>query len=156
MTKQATISKKYKLEDYESLIREVTSAGGKFRIYPKGVSMLPLVRGKKDSVILTAPDKPVVGDIILYRRVSGYALHRIVDKDENGFVCCGDNQNFNEYGIAPEQIIAKVAAIYRGKYRISNDNILYRVYTKIMIWRVRVRGLAKRLKHFFAPKREAT
>ena len=40
------------LSDHEELIREVLASGGEFRLYPRGTSMLPLIRQGIDSVAL--------------------------------------------------------------------------------------------------------
>ena len=45
-----------RISDYESIIREVLSSGGEFRLYPHGTSMLPLLRQGRDSVSLRQVD----------------------------------------------------------------------------------------------------
>ena len=53
------------LSDYEELIREVLASGGEFRLYPHGISMLPLLRQGRDSVSLRQVDSPIrKGDIL--------------------------------------------------------------------------------------------
>ena len=69
----------FKIEDVMPILSEVIGSGGEFELYPRGTSMLPLIREGRDSVILISPDSPDVGDIVLYRRAGGqYVLHRIV------------------------------------------------------------------------------
>lgn len=113
------------------LIREVTQKGGTFRLYPTGKSMLPTIQEGTDSVLLTAPDHVKKGDAVLYRRVNGqFVLHRIVkiEKESDVMTMRGDNQYYNEPGIQPEQLIAKVAAIYRGEKKVDCSSLSHRAY----------------------------
>lgn len=65
------------------LIEDVISRDGEFRLYPRGTSMLPLIRQGKDSVVLVKPGLLSKNDIVLYRRRNDkYVLHRIVKKKE--------------------------------------------------------------------------
>lgn len=120
----------FDLKEYADIICEVLKSGGVFRLYPKGTSMLPLLRQKQDSVVLTQPKAPISkGEIILYRRENGqYVLHRIVGKDEKGYICCGDNQTALEYGVKEENVIAVVEAIYRKERYVDRKNFGYRCY----------------------------
>ena len=118
------------LKEYADIICEVLESGGVFRMYPKGTSMLPLLRYQKDSVVLALPQMPLKkGEIILYKRGNGqYVLHRIVGKDQEGYICCGDNQTTLEYGITEENVIAVVESIYRKEKHITKNNFGYRCY----------------------------
>lgn len=120
----------FSLKEYVETIKEVLAADGVFRIYPKGTSMLPLLRQKRDSVVLAAPQFPLAkGEIILYQRENGQCvLHRIVKKDTNTYICCGDNQTQLEYGIGQQQIIAVVEEIYREDQKIEKNDWRYRCY----------------------------
>ena len=53
------------------LIDEVIAAGGAFRLYPRGTSMLPMLTEGEDAVELVAAEPYAVGDVLLYRRASG-------------------------------------------------------------------------------------
>ena len=65
-----------------------------------GVSMYPMLRSRRDTIII----EPYEGrlkkyDIPLYKRGSRYVLHRIVDVLPDSYVICGDNCMEKEYGI---------------------------------------------------------
>lgn len=112
----------------ESTIREIVGAGGVVRLTVTGQSMLPTLVEKRDSVLLTKPDKVKKGDIVLYQRSNGdYVLHRIVKKKKDTFCLCGDNQTMIEYPIYPEQIFGVVSGIIRKGKTISTNNIRYRI-----------------------------
>lgn len=113
------------------LIEETIESGGVFTLYPKGVSMLPLIRYGKDAVLLRTPERLKKGDIILYRRDNGaFVLHRIIGEKKAGFVLCGDNQYVKEPGIRREQVIAVVEAVLREGERVEPDDPEYLRYVR--------------------------
>jgi len=115
------LNKEFKLEEYDDLIREVIASGGEFRMYPKGTSMLPILRQGIDSVALVKPEFPLRrGQIIFYQRKSGqYVLHRIIGVKKDAYMLCGDNQTCKEDGITENMIIAVVSRIYRRDREVS-------------------------------------
>lgn len=126
-----------------SLIRERLAAGQSVRFSPSGVSMLPMLRQGKDSVVLS----PVAGrlkkyDLALYRRDDGkYVLHRVVHADEF-YTCIGDNQFTLEHGIRQDQLIAVVTAFYR-------DDKMHRVEEPIYWLYCRLWHSSRALRHFW-------
>ena len=143
-------------EELYPLISEVIESGGEFRLAPRGTSMRPLLREGVDSVVLVRPDALKKHDICLYRRKSGsFVLHRIVKWRDGAPVFCGDNQSALEYGVATEDIVAVVAAVYRGERRIKKDALSMRLYyffccnrpVRLVrtLWR-RLRAMLSRLK----------
>lgn len=124
----------YSLDEYIPLIREVIDSGGEFRLYPRGTSMLPLLRQGIDSVVLVAPRTLKRGDVLLYRRANGqYVLHRLVRVRRDGSLWfSGDNHMTVEKGIVREQIIAAVTAVFRGEKRKDRTTFGIRFYAKMM------------------------
>ena len=101
--------KKVSLEAFEPLIREKLSSGGTVQIPITGTSMLPLLVQGRDSVILSPASEIKINDIIFYKRDDGhFVLHRVVGKDNKGYILCGDNQWVKEYGITDQHIIGVV------------------------------------------------
>lgn len=128
---QARSTIEFNLEEYVPLIKEVIESGGEFRLYPRGISMLPVIRQGIDSVILVSPEKKLKKrDIIFYRRHDGqFVLHRIVGISNDGaYILCGDNQTALEKGIGADMIIASVTAVYRGEKRIEKNAFSRRLY----------------------------
>lgn len=125
---------KFKLSEYDETIRVVLESGGEFRLYPRGTSMLPLLRQGTDSVVLVAPSGQLKkNDIPFYLRKNGqYVLHRIVKAENGNYTLCGDNQRILEEGITDNNIIGVVAKIYRGNKLITPDSLSYRMY--MFIW----------------------
>ena len=110
------------LADAIDVIEEILNAGGEFRMYPKGTSMLPLIVQGRDSVVLRkrveSPDEPLKRhDIAFYRRANGqFVLHRVMRVQRNGcYTMCGDNQLELEKDLLPSQIIGYVSQLYKGE-----------------------------------------
>ena len=120
-----------RMEDLMPLIRETLSAGQSVRIFPMGTSMLPMLRQKVDSVVLSPiPGKLRKYDIPLYQRDNGkYVLHRIVQAGET-YICMGDNQYKSESGIRDEQLIAVVTVFYRGERKHAVTDLSYWLYSR--------------------------
>ena len=122
------------IADIAAIIREQIALGSSAELPPRGVSMLPLIREGRDSVILS----PVNGrlkkyDIPFYRRPDGtYVLHRVVGFEGDGYILCGDNQFVLEHGIGDEHIIAVVTGIRRGGKLIDMNGLPYRAY--VLLW----------------------
>ena len=119
-----------KLEQMESTIRKVLTAGGSFSFYPRGTSMQPFIVQGRDKVTLAAlPDRIKKYDIILYKRENGtFVLHRVTGKKENAYIFRGDNQFSDEYGIKREQMIGRATEIIRGDEVIPVNDIKHRMW----------------------------
>ena len=135
VTTESVPTRVYTLDQMSDTIRQVLESGGEFRFYPRGTSMLPLLRQDVDSIALVAaPEKLHRRDIPLYTRPSGqYVLHRVVGEDADGYIMCGDNQTALEHGIRHSQICGVVTAIYRGKKQKRRDvtSAGYRIYSAL-------------------------
>lgn len=138
--------KELSLEEMMPLITERLSEGGTVRITPKGTSMLPMLRERCDSVILSpVPQALKKYDLPLYRRKNGkYILHRVIEVNE-GYTCMGDNQFERECGIEHSQIIALVTAFYRGNKLYSTESISYRLYCRFWHLSRPVRHIIRRV-----------
>lgn len=138
-----------RLRDYESLIREVLASGGEFRLYPHGISMLPLLRQGRDSVSLRRVDGPIrKGDILFYQRPDGsFVLHRVRAMTPEGLTMMGDNQTLAERGVSPDWVIGRVTRIFRDDKEVICDGQRYRWYLRL--WQLTIlRGLLLKLYHF--------
>lgn len=125
------MNKRVAMSELSPVMTEIMDAGGEVAFTPSGVSMMPMLRDRKDKVILVKAAFPLKRyDLPLYRRDDGrYILHRVVDVREDGtYVMCGDNQWVREYGIRDDNIIGVVRAFERnGRYHECTDRsyILY-------------------------------
>ncbi len=119
------------LSELYPVIDEVISSGGEFRMYPRGVSMQPLLTQGEDSVVLISLGDVCVNDMILYRRDSGqFVLHRVIKINGDEYIMCGDNQGELERGIKKEHLLAKVKYFYKGTKKVTLDSEEYVKYLK--------------------------
>lgn len=123
----------FSLSEYAEVIEEVLHSGGEFRLYPKGTSMLPLIRQGTDSVSLVRHEGRLKrGDIAFYRRTDGsFVLHRVMRSGET-LTMCGDNQLILEKDVPHSAVIGKVARVFHGEKCVS-EGISYRLY--VFLWR---------------------
>ncbi len=132
------------LNELMPLIREQLDGGASARIRPRGVSMLPMIREGRDSVVLSSlPEKLKKYDVILYQRRNGqYVLHRLIKVGES-YTFLGDNQFVAEKGIERDQLIAKVSLFYRGEKAKSVNSLSYKLYCRLWHYSRPVRRLCK-------------
>lgn len=95
-----------------------------------GVSMFPMLRNRKDTIVV----KPISGklkkyDVPLYKSGTRYVLHRIVEVRPHDYVIIGDNCVQKEY-VKDEQIIGVLTEFYRGEKRVDMDGWQYRAYVR--------------------------
>lgn len=125
-----------------------------------GTSMLPLVKNPGSTLYIEKlSSEPEIGDIILYirpdaRDTHSYVLHRVVGKNADGLILCGDNQYRCEYGVK----LCCVAGIARGMYAQDGEytdfaaDEKYKAYVKAWCSRsmprrmaeLRLRGLCRK------------
>jgi hypothetical protein len=134
------------------LVEEQVKVGGYFYLIPKGVSMLPTIKGDADTVTLEAPDSLKSGDIVLYKRENGQVvLHRIVKIIGDELTLCGDAQMDFELGIKADDVVARVREIKKGERIIERDSfaffglyLLSRISRAAKISRLKIKNAIKR------------
>ncbi len=129
-----------KLEAIFPLMEEKLNNGGKVTFKPHGISMLPLIRQGRDSVVIEKLDgNAKIGDVIFFRRPNGqFVLHRVVGKRKDGYILCGDNQWQKERGVREEWIIGTMTGILRDGEAAELDCESYRKYVKRLKYRRRM------------------
>ena len=140
------------LSHMEAIITEVLENGSKVTITASGHSMEPLIHDGKDNVVLKKPERKFrKGDIVFYKRNSGQlVLHRIIGKDEKGFILRGDNQWQKEYGIKENQIIAVLDSVEKNGKAHKSDGLycgIYKFFLPNIKWERRIKkSISIRLK----------
>ncbi|MBO5868941.1 MAG: S24/S26 family peptidase [Oscillospiraceae bacterium] len=122
------------MEELTELIMLQLENGGKARLTVTGVSMMPMLYNRRDTVNLIPVDGiQKVGEVILYRRENGqYVLHRIIQVTENGYICCGDNQAMRE-PVEHSQLLAVMESFTRKGKTYKRTDPGYRFYTWIWV-----------------------
>ncbi len=104
-------------EDIFGLLSEC----GTITLLVTGSSMRPLIRDRKDSVQIEkyVSHTAKVGDIVLYRCPDGKPiLHRIIKKNADRYIICGDSQTRLEY-VSDSQICGKAVSLIRNGKTVS-------------------------------------
>ena len=153
-----------------STIEYFLKTKGYFVYTVKGTSMMPLLRQKKDVVMLKSKgeERCKKYDVVLYRTYDRhkFILHRVLKVRPNDYVIAGDNNTFLEVGVTDQMIIGVMTGIRRNGKDISMDNKLYKLYVHlwcdcypVRMWIIRTKrrivALASGLKHKFKPNDES-
>ena len=116
-------------EAIEKQLRE----GGVYVSTTVGVSMKPMLRNRRDRVII----RPVTQhplrrlDVPLYRAPNGsYILHRIIAVKDGYYIIRGDN-TFVKERVSTDAVIGVMTEFYRGKRHVSAEKRSYRLYAAV-------------------------
>ena len=102
------------LEAVETFLAE----GKTVRMIPKGSSMLPYIRGNRDSVVLAKPLRALqTGDIVLAKIRNGYLIHRIWALDGDRVTLMGDGNLKGKEICASKDVIGIVTEIVKPNGR---------------------------------------
>ena len=117
-----TVSNEILLEDAARLMEE----GREVTFRPLGTSMLPFIRGGRDSVHLRKMDDVAVGDIILIRLPGPrYVLHRLIAIEGENLTLMGDGNISGTEHCTKADVLGTVMAIERGKRLVKPGDGLW-------------------------------
>ena len=109
------VSNEILLEDAAALMEE----GREVSLTPLGFSMLPFIRGGKDSVRMKKKETVVPGDILLVRLPGPrYVLHRLIRKEGEKLTLMGDGNLQGTESCTQADVLGTVTAIERGRWEI--------------------------------------
>ena len=107
---------------------ELLNEGREVTFTPLGSSMLPFIRGGKDSVTLKKKPDAAVGDIVLVRLPGRYVLHRIIELEGEKVTLMGDGNIVGTENCRLPDIMGTVTAIQKGKRSVTpGDGRFWRV-----------------------------
>ncbi len=116
-----TVPNEIMLEDAANLMAE----GREVSFTPLGNSMLPFIRGGRDSVTLKANHDVKVGDMALVRTGGRYVLHRVIKAEENVLTLMGDGNIRGTEQCTRDDVLGTVIAIERNGRTIIPGNGLW-------------------------------
>lgn len=158
-------SEEYKTVSFEDILEK----NGYLAYTNVGVSMMPLLRQKKDVMVIRkkGEERCRKYDAVLYKVGEKYILHRILKVREKDYVIVGDNCFRREYGITDAQILGVLTAVIRDGREIKVTDRGYLLY--VHLWCdfypiragilyckhlfTRVKGKAARVVRRFIPKK---
>lgn len=98
-----------------------------------GVSMYPMLRDRRDTIIVTPiKERLKKYDVALYRRGDSYVLHRVIKVLPDSYIIRGDNCIAKEYGIKDAQILGKLTGFMRGEKEINMNSVRYKLYSRLI------------------------
>ena len=88
-------------------IEEVLQEKGVYIGPTVGVSMLPMLKERRDTIVVRPKTQRLNRlDVALYKRGDAYVLHRVLEQTETGYIIRGDNCYTDE--IVPEEAVIGV------------------------------------------------
>lgn len=143
----------------EQSTEKIIEEKGEIVACTSGVSMYPMLRHRKDMVVIEKVCRPLKRhDVPLYRAKGGkLTLHRILKVTPNGYIVRGDNLFRKETDITDNNIIGVLRAFYRnGKMYDCEKSIKYKMYVVLMrlsypirfLWARVIRPILVKIKHF--------
>ena len=113
----------------QTRIEDVLKSGGVYTSTTSGVSMMPMLRNRRDTIIVApTTDRLKKYDVALYKRGEDYVLHRVIKVLPDSYVIRGDNCIAKEYGITDADILGKLVEFYRDDKKINMNGAPYRIY----------------------------
>ena len=103
-------------------IEEVLLSRGQYVGPTVGVSMLPMLKNRRDTIVVRAKTERLQRlDVALYRRGDAYILHRVLKPIDGGYIIRGDNCYVDE-NIPEEDVIGVLTEFFRkGKHFYCTD-----------------------------------
>lgn len=113
-------------------IEKIIEEDGFYVSTSSGTSMYPLLRNRKDTIIIRKKNTRYKKyDIVLYKRNGKYILHRIIKVLECGYIIRGDNCYWKEYDINDSKIIGYLDECYRGEKKVNLNGLPYKLYVNL-------------------------
>lgn len=113
-------------------ISKLVNEGTQVTFVPKGSSMLPFIRGGRDSVALIKDDNISPLDIVLAKIGNTFVIHRIVAIDGDRITLMGDGNISGKEHCFRKDILAKVVKIIKDDRQIDCTGENHR--RKALLW----------------------
>ncbi|WP_207764558.1 S24/S26 family peptidase [Bifidobacterium parmae] len=115
-----------------------------------GVSMLPMLRNRRDTIVIRplAPGERLrVGDVPLYRVGERYVLHRVIGVHDGWYAIRGDNCVATEH-VRDGQVLGRLTECYRGsRHVVCDESRGYRLYWRMWLATWPLRRCWKAMRH---------
>ena len=134
-------SKKYTIE-------EILVKNGQYLAPTVGVSMLPMLKEGRDTVVIkpkTERLQPL--DVALYRSGEKYLLHRVLAQTEGGYIIRGDNC-YEDENVPEEAVFGVLTEFFRKDKHIFCSDERYLRYVKRHLKTYKFRRIFYKIKRF--------
>ncbi len=135
----------------ENTIEKELSEKGSYATCAVGSSMLPMLRGGSDMIIVEPPRGELSKyDVVLYKdAASRYILHRIVKVKHGEYIIRGDNTYVNER-VPKDAVIGVLTVFNKDGKRHEVTDFGYRLYARRRVFLYPARKAYRRVRSFFA------
>ncbi|MBO4452558.1 MAG: S24/S26 family peptidase [Clostridia bacterium] len=138
---------------YHSTFEQQLETDGRLVYRNVGDSMRPMIREGRDVLVIVRPQGRLNKyDIPLYKRNGSYILHRAVKVTDDGYVICGDNRAYKEYGVTDGDIIGVLGSLVRDGKEYPVDSGKFRLYARVWCALFPLRSFVLRTKGFIKRK----
>ena len=135
-------------------IEEVLEREGMYVATIEGVSMYPMLRMRRDTVVIKKYEGRLRKfDVPLYKVGDRYILHRIIKVLPDSYVIRGDNLEKKEYGNSEENILGVLTTFYRDEKEIDMNGFAYKAYVYIWHYTFYIRAFVKKVYRKLRPRR---
>lgn len=94
-------------------IEEVLALQGQYVGPTVGVSMLPMLKNRRDTIVVKPKTERLKAlDVALYRRGGNYVLHRVIKPIDGGYIIRGDNC-YSDENIPEEDVFGVLTEFFR-------------------------------------------
>jgi hypothetical protein len=111
-------------------IEEIIRLNGKFVGPTMGVSMLPMLKEGRDTIVVSAKTKRLKRlDVALYKRDGKYILHRVLQPIDGGYIIRGDNC-YEDENIPEDAVFGVLTEFFQKDKHTFVDDKKYLKYVK--------------------------
>lgn len=111
-------------------IEEIIRLNGKFVGPTMGVSMLPMLKEGRDTIVVSAKTKRLKRlDVALYKRDGKYILHRVLQPIDSGYIIRGDNC-YEDENIPEDAVFGVLTEFFQKDKHTFVDDKKYLKYVK--------------------------
>ena len=127
------------MQQEKQKIEDVLLACGKYVGPTSGVSMLPMLKDRRDTIVVlpkTERLKPL--DVALYKRGDLYVLHRVLSVTPNGYIIRGDNC-YSDENVPETDVIGVLSEFFRKDkhYYCTDKKYLKYVKNRLKTYKLR-------------------
>ena len=155
------------MENAEKLkIEDVLREKGVYVGPTVGVSMLPMLKSRRDTVVIRPKTERLNRlDVALYRRGEAYVLHRVLAREEGGYLIRGDNCYSDEH-IPEDAVFGVLTEFFRkGKHIVCTDKKYlkyaekriktYKTRRFFVILKGKIKGAIRKIVRIFIRKKKS-
>jgi hypothetical protein len=113
-----------------------------------GVSMLPMLKNRRDTVVIRPKTERLKRlDVALYKRGDAYVLHRVLEQTETGYIIRGDNCYSDE--IVPEEtVIGVLTEFFQANKHVKCTDENYLAYARKRVKNYKIRRYFMKMRAF--------